>query len=112
PETKSFATVDEAAGVFPRVPHAIRVAFSVCGEPCRLVQFVPNAFVVRMTKALDELQAEVPEDPAAEVAAGPEAEVRRPSPAGIPVRVWAELGRAQMPSAQLVGLPAGAVVEL
>jgi len=28
------------------------------------------------------------------------------------VRVWAELGRAQMPSAQIIGLPSGAVVEL
>ena len=28
------------------------------------------------------------------------------------MRVWAELGRARMPSAQIVGLPAGAVVEL
>ena len=36
----------------------------------------------------------------------------QPSLAGIPVRVWAELGRAQMPSAQVVGLPSGAVVEL
>ena len=36
----------------------------------------------------------------------------QPSLAGIPVRVWAELGRARMPSAQIVGLPTGAVVEL
>ncbi len=28
------------------------------------------------------------------------------------MRVWAELGRARMPSAQIVGLPTGAVVEL
>jgi flagellar motor switch protein FliN len=28
------------------------------------------------------------------------------------VRVWAELGRARMPSADVVGLPSGAVVEL
>ncbi len=35
-----------------------------------------------------------------------------PSLAGIPVRVWAELGRASMPTAEVVGLPAGAVVEL
>jgi flagellar motor switch protein FliN len=114
PQTKRFATVEEAAGVFPRLPHAIRVAFSVCGEPCRLVQLVPNAFVVRMTKALDELQAEVPEatEPAARAAAGAERTLPRPSLAGIPVRVWAELGRAQMPSAELVGLPPGAVVEL
>jgi flagellar motor switch protein FliN len=112
PETKRFATVDEAAGVFPRVPHAIRVAFSVCGEPCRLVQLVPNAFVVRMTKALDELQAEVREASEPASRGGADRSLPRPSLAGIPVRVWAELGRAQMPSAQLVGLPAGAVVEL
>jgi flagellar motor switch protein FliN/FliY len=36
----------------------------------------------------------------------------QPSLSGIPVRVWAELGRARMPSAQIVGLPTGAVVEL
>ena len=35
-----------------------------------------------------------------------------PSLAGIPVRVWAELGRASMPTAEVVGLPQGAVVEL
>jgi flagellar motor switch protein FliN/FliY len=114
PETQSFATVGDAAGVYPKVPHAIRLAFSVCGEPCRLVQFVPNAFVVRMTKALDEMSAEVSEPVAATAPSSPGAPAvaGRPSLAGIPVRVWAELGRAQMPSADLVGLPAGAVVEL
>ena len=35
-----------------------------------------------------------------------------PSLAGIPVQVWAELGRASMPTAEVVGLPHGAVVEL
>jgi flagellar motor switch protein FliN/FliY len=113
PETKSFATVDQAADTYPKVPHAIRVAFSVCGEPCRLVQFVPNAFVVRMTKALDEMSTVMPDVPAAAPAAGGgEVAGRGPSLAGIPVRVWAELGRTRMPSADLVGLPSGAVVEL
>jgi flagellar motor switch protein FliN/FliY len=114
PETKSFATVSQAAGSYPHVPHAIRVAFNVCGEPCRLIQFVPNAFVVRMTRALDEMEAVIA-DPAVAgpASAGGEAgRAARPSLAGIPVRVWAELGRAQMPSAELVGLPSGAVVEL
>ena len=37
----------------PRTPCGRRSP--VCGEPCRLVQLVPNAFVVRMTRALDEL---------------------------------------------------------
>jgi len=35
-----------------------------------------------------------------------------PSLAGVRVRVCAELGRARMPSADVVGLPPGAVVEL
>jgi len=117
PETKIFAEASEALDVYPRTPHAVRAVFSVCGEPCRLVQLVPNAFVVRMTRALDELGSELA--PPAEAAAGPAAArptgaavAGRPSLAGIPVRVWAELGRTRMPSAQVVGMPPGAVVEL
>jgi flagellar motor switch protein FliN/FliY len=117
PETKTFTETAEAADAYPHTPHAVRAAFSVCGEPCRLIQLVPNAFVVRMTRALDELGTEVPSaEPAAAsvapAAAGTPAGPGTPSLAGIPVRVWAELGRAQMPSAQVVGLPSGAVVEL
>jgi flagellar motor switch protein FliN len=113
PETRTFATLSEAAGAYPHTPHAVRISFTVCGEPCRLVQLVPNAFVVRMTRALDELDAEV-HDPVAGAGARPGGPVaaNRPSLAGIPVRVWAELGRTQMPTAELVGLPSGAVVEL
>jgi flagellar motor switch protein FliN len=108
PETRTFTDAAEAAAVSPSTPHAIRATFSVCGEPCRLVQLVPNAFVVRMNRALDEVSTEVPaaEEPAALATIGV------PSLAGVPVRVWAELGRAQMPSAQVVGMPPGAVVEL
>jgi flagellar motor switch protein FliN len=108
PETRTFTDAAEAAAVYPSTPHAIRATFSVCGEPCRLVQLVPNAFVVRMNRALDEVSTEVPaaEEPAALATIGV------PSLAGVPVRVWAELGRAQMPSAQVVGMPPGAVVEL
>ena len=84
---------------------------SICGEPARLVQLVPNAFVVRMSSALDEIGAEVRRRPDAG-APCPRAPAAAPSLAGIPVRVWAELGRARMPSAQIVGLPTGAVVEL
>jgi flagellar motor switch protein FliN len=110
PETKTFTTADEIADAYPATPHAVRTAMSICGEPARLVQLVPNAFVVRMSSALDDLGAEVLGPPGgANVAPNVRA---APSLAGIPVRVWAELGRAQMPSAQVVGLPAGAVVEL
>jgi flagellar motor switch protein FliN/FliY len=108
PETRTFASAEQAVAAYARTPHATRAAVSVCGEPCRLVQLVPNAFVVRMTRALDELGSEIAA-PASGPAAGPEG---APSLAGIPVRVAAELGRARMASAEIVGLPGGAVVEL
>jgi flagellar motor switch protein FliN/FliY len=127
PETRSFTTIPEAADAYPHTPHAVRVTFTVCGETCRLVQLVPNAFVVRMTRALDEIDAEVPDGAVAGAplggigvagiggavaGAGSGGPGAGPSLAGIPVRVWAELGRAQLPSAELVGLPSGSVVEL
>ena len=91
----------------------MRAAFSVCGEPCRLVQLVPNAFVVRMDRALDELTSRAgPDAAAAAPRAGVPAGNGKPSLSGIPVRVWAELGRTYMPSADVVELPGGAVVEL
>jgi flagellar motor switch protein FliN len=115
PETHTFTSADAAMEAYARTPHATRAAVSVCGEPCRLVQLVPNAFVVRMTRALDELGSELaaPDGgglPGVATVAGdvPGA----PSLAGITVRVAAELGRARMPSAELVGMPAGTVVEL
>jgi flagellar motor switch protein FliN len=115
PETKTFTEQAQATDAFVRTPHAVRATFTVCGEPCRLVQLVPNAFVVRMKGALDELGSEVPtsSSPAAAVAAAVAGVIPGgPSLSGIPVRVWAELGRARMPSAQVVGMPAGSVVEL
>ena len=59
PETRTFTDAAEALDAYPQTPHAVRATFSVCGEPCKLVQLVPNAFVVRMSSALDELGAEV-----------------------------------------------------
>ena len=117
PETKTFTEHAEALNAYPPTPHAVRANFTVCGEPCRLLQLVPNAFVVRMTRALDELGSEVgppANEPAAPGAARPAgaAAVGGPSLSGIPVRVWAELGRTRMPSAQVVGMPSGSVVEL
>jgi flagellar motor switch protein FliN/FliY len=116
PETQIFTSASDAAEAYPQTPHAIRAGFTVCGEPCRLVQLVPNAFVIRMSSALDDLSVEVPAGEAdasgAAPASGTGAMTVTPSLSGIPVRVWAELGRARMPSAEVVGLPPGAVVEL
>jgi flagellar motor switch protein FliN/FliY len=112
PETRIFESVSDTKGAYPNTPHVVRAAFSVCGEPCRLVQLVPNAFVVRMTHALEELSTMPDLDGllGGDFEAAPTASA--PSLHGIPVRVWAELGRASMPTADVVGLPSGAVVEL
>jgi flagellar motor switch protein FliN len=116
PETRNFSSADQAIDAYTRTPHATRAAVSVCGEPCRLVQLVPNAFVVRMSGALDELGSELtPHDSGLSPASGSATERTpdgSPSLAGISVRVAAELGRARMVSAEIVGLPPGAVVEL
>ncbi len=76
------------------------MTFTVCRVPCLLVQLVPNAFIVRMTRALDGLTESHDDAPLGDALR----DVR--------VRVWAELGRARMPSGRLVALPSGAVVEL
>jgi flagellar motor switch protein FliN/FliY len=114
PETKTFASADELADAYPATPHAVRTPMSICGEPARLVQLVPSAFVVRMSSALDDIGSELPGTSGGAGGAGatPGSAPSTPSLSGIPVRVWAELGRARMPSAQVVGLPPGAVVEL
>ena len=112
PETKTFTSAEDIADAYATTPHAVRIAMSICGEPARLVQLMPNAFVVRMSSALDEISAEVPGAPPAEPGAAPGSTTAQPSLSGIPVRVWAELGRTRLPSAEIVGLPTGAVVEL
>ena len=65
PETHTFTSVDAALDAYAPTPHATRAAISVCGEPCRLIQLVPNAFVVRMTRALDEAEFTAPDPGAA-----------------------------------------------
>ena len=80
--------------------HATAVTFTFCGAPCLLVQLVPNAFIVRMTRALDELTESHDDAPLGDALRD------------ISVRVWAELGRTRMPTGQVVGLPSGAIVEL
>ncbi len=58
PETQFFATPAEAADAYDLTPHVTTVGFTLLGEPCRLVQLVPNAFVVRMKGAFDEIAAQ------------------------------------------------------
>jgi flagellar motor switch protein FliN len=109
PETRFFATPAEAADAYELTPHATTVGFTLLGEPCRLVQLVPNAFVVRMKEAFDELDAQAAADGRGP---GDGERISTDSVRAVPVRVWAELGRTRMPVGRAVGLATGAVVEL
>jgi flagellar motor switch protein FliN len=95
------AATDLSAGVDAGTNAAV-VAFTLLGEPGRLVLLVPS-----------ELGAE----PRAAAAAAGAAAVEGEMPLSgalrsVNVRVWAELGRTRMPTGQVVGLPSGAIVEL
>jgi flagellar motor switch protein FliN/FliY len=109
PETRLLASAAEAEGAYPKTPHATAVSFTLLGEPCRLIQLVPNAFVVRMTRALAD---RVAEQDSRRPVAGTDPRLSSVSIRNIRVRVGAELGRTTLPLAKAVGLSAGAVVEL
>ncbi len=105
PDTRVLERSTQAEELFELTPWAATVSFTFAGEPGCLVQLVPNAFVVRMAKALDELGA---------MASGIEGgEGGLPSQAlcHLSVRLSAELGRARLPVGH-VGALAGRVVEL
>ena len=110
PETRLLHTSEAADTAFAHTAHATTVSFKVLGESCRLVLLVPNAFVVRMTRALVERSSETA-PVQAPGAVGP-TEGASETIRDVPVRVWAELGRTELPFGQLVGLASGSVVEL
>lgn len=112
PRTLTLTEAGEADEAFGSAPFATSTTFGVRGESARLIQLVPNTFVARMTRALDELAARQ----ALEGKVGGE---ETPDRMGlvdalhdINVRVWAELGRANLPLGRAVSLPDGAVIEL
>lgn len=100
PNVRLVSSSGEAQADVDQSGLAATVEFTICGAPCLLVQLVPHAFIVRMTRALDEITESYESAPLSEALRS------------VPVRVWAEFGRAQMPSGRLVGLPSGALVEL
>jgi len=75
---------------------------SVFGEECHLVQLVPSDVVMRI--AADSAGA-APADAAVRQALG--STLRE-----VPLRVWAEVGRARLRSAEVASLGDGAIVEL
>lgn len=110
PRTVQLESLSDALEVQADTAYVISASLTVLGQSCRLVQLVPNAFVIRMTQALDEMGAEYLVD-STEAASGDAVgldEVLR----GVDVRLWAELGRRTMRIGDLVGAPVGAVLDL
>ena len=119
PDTRLLDGPEVAAEAFDATPHAVTTSLRAFGEECRLVQLVPNAFVVRMTRALDEQGSERLSGDAGLSALGiagraKPGEERALDEAlrDIRVRVWAELGRTRVTLGAAPRLPAGAVLEL
>lgn len=109
PRTRDLTTDADAAALADPSPHATAVPITVFGEVCRLVQLVPYAFVVRMTRALDERDAEeLREDPATDRSTTSMASAL----GGAQVDLWVELGRARLPAGRLAGVPEGEVLAL
>jgi flagellar motor switch protein FliN/FliY len=117
PDIRTLEDPSDAPEVYGVSPHATSTTFLIAGESCRLIQLVPNAFVVRIARALEDLDEQPNgEEGGEEVArlAGEETDSLALVEAlgEIKLRVWAELGRTELPLAHALGLPLGAVVEL
>jgi flagellar motor switch protein FliN/FliY len=111
PQTRAISGASEAEEIFGAAPYATATTFLVGGEPCRLVQLVPSAFVTRIGQALNEF-----DDEGLESQANP-----RPGEGtqdvvetlkSISMRVWAEIGRTRLPLGDTLALPLGALVTL
>jgi flagellar motor switch protein FliN/FliY len=75
------------------------------GEQCRLIQLVPTVFTMRMTQALATGAANAGHDEATTAAV-------RETLNEVPLRLWAELGRARLRTVEVASLGDGAIVDL
>lgn len=115
PDTRVIDDPAVAREALGSAPHATSTTFMISGESCRLIQLVPSAFVVRMARALDQLGTEAlgldgHGDGTGRTVGSSVALLD--ALGDIKLRVWAELGRAELPLGDALGLPLGAVVEL
>jgi len=119
PDTRVVDSPDEAIDRFGTAPHATSTTFTIAGKTCRLIQLVPSTFVMRMARAIDEQSDQSSAGQldhmhgGASPASGTASSIGLREALGeIQLRVWTELGRAQMPLGQALTLPLGAVVDL
>jgi flagellar motor switch protein FliN/FliY len=92
----------------PGPVQALCVSFVADALTCRLIQFAPNALLMRATQAFENLAQHAALGFAGETSSALPAQ----SLSGIRLRVWAELGRTELGLAEALALPLGSVVEL
>lgn len=113
PRTELVDSLETAVGIQASSSHVLSASFTICGEAARLVQVVPQAFLVRMRHALDERAEEAaaeqapPAGPGETADAVPAETIRR-----VRLRVWAEIGRTRMTMSRAVGVQPGEIIEL
>ncbi len=113
PDVRILDSRLDATEAWGTAPYACSTSFVIAGEPCKLVQLVPSAFVVKMARAIDELGMEHSGDVSGQSGGGADDSVPITDKLGdINLRVWAELGRTSLPIGTALELPAGAVVDL
>ena len=117
PDVRVIGVDIDAADVWGTAPHSCSTSFTIAGEPCRLVQLVPNAFVVRMARAIDEISmqqtaADYSSQSGGDGQGGGVSVPITEKLGDINLRVWAELGRTHLPIGEALELPVGAVVDL
>jgi len=115
PQTRVVTDAESAMADQPMTQHVTSVSFTVMGEQCRLVQLVPQSFIVKMQFALQERAGEI--DPADAAAGTHEDGGHAMSASGdwlreSKLRLSVELGRARLPASSAVALPNGSILEL
>jgi flagellar motor switch protein FliN/FliY len=98
PETRVVTASGDALTTVDSATAVVSVPIDVLGHRCRLVQLVPHAFVVRMTRALDDLDAEFATGEEEVTVAGGTRDAALPADllGEVGVRVAAALGRVSM----------------
>jgi flagellar motor switch protein FliN len=116
PKIRVVADAEDAMADQPITQHVTSVSFTVLGEPCRLVQLIPQSFIVKMQFALQDRAGEIdPAVAAAGTASRPTAAERSSTGHWLresKLRLTVELGRARMAASKAVTLPNGSIIEL
>ena len=103
------AIVDDPRFVLrPGPVQALCVTFVADALTCRLIQFAPNALVMRAAQAFEDLAQRTAHGLVGEASGA----LTTQTLSGVRLRVWAELGRTELGLAEALALPLGAVVEL